>query len=101
MYNLQYSAINSTKSTSDRRVASGIHRLSLLHCRVISILDSFSKLTKTSPCVYLQLLHSAVGFLFVHSIFGQSLLLATFEIYFLFQGVWLCTSQSLYWFSIR
>ena len=74
------------KSTSDRRVAGGDHRQSSLCCHVISILDSFSKLSKTSPRLCLQPFHSAVGFLFVHFIVGQSSLLATFEIEFLFTG---------------
>ena len=37
---------------------------------VISILDSLRKLTKISPRLCLQLLHSTVGFSFVHSIVG-------------------------------
>ena len=52
------------------------------------ILDSFSKLSKTSPPPRLcsQLFHAAVGFLFVHFIVGLSPLLAIFEIDFLFPG---------------
>ena len=70
------------KSASDGRVAGSAgsgRQLSSLCCRVISILDSFSKM---SPWLCLQLIHSEVCFLFVHSIVGQLLLLATFELDF-------------------
>ena len=52
----------------------------VLPCQV-SILNSFSELSKTSLWYSSQLFHSAVGFLFVHlSLDGRRWQLATFEI---------------------